>query len=116
MRHRVVGRTLGRRAEPRLAMVHNLVRELLRHERITTTEAKAREAQRVAERIITKGKGGSVHDRRQVLAVVPDERVVRKLFDELAPRYEGRSGGYTRMRRLVPRQGDAAPMAILELV
>jgi large subunit ribosomal protein L17 len=97
-------------------MLHNLVTELFSRERITTTEAKAREARRMAEQIITKGKAGTLHARRQVLRVVKDGAVVSKLFDDLAPRYAERSGGYTRIIRLLPRNGDAAPMALLELV
>ena len=116
MRHRVSGRALGRRSGPRLALVNNLATELLKHERMTTTHAKAQEAQRLVEKVITKGKQGTLHDRRQVLAVVKDEAVVRKLFSELAPRYAARPGGYTRLLRLMPRPGDAAPMAMLELV
>ena len=116
MRHRVAGRTLGRRTEHRLAMVHNLTTALLKYERITTTQAKAKEAQSVVEKVITKGKRGTLHDRRQVLEIVTEERVVKKLFDELAPRYAERPGGYTRVLKLTPRYGDAAPMALLELV
>ena len=116
MRHRVAGRALRRRIAHRLSLVHNLAMELLKHERMTTTAAKAREAQGVVEKIITRGKRGTVHDRRQVLRVVTDERVVRKLFDELGPRYADRPGGYTRLIRLMPRVSDSAPMAMLELV
>jgi large subunit ribosomal protein L17 len=116
MRHRLSGRTLGRRRGPRTALVNNLATELLKHERMATTHAKALEAQRLVEQVITKGKQGSLHDRRQVLAVLKDEAVVRKLFSELAPRYAARSGGYTRLIRLLPRPGDAAAMALLELV
>ncbi len=116
MRHRVEGRTLGRRTEHREALLQNLVAELLKHERITTTEAKAREARKLAERVITKGRGGSIHDRRQTLALLTDKQAVSKLFDEVGPRYADRPGGYTRMVKLMPRKGDAAPMAMLELV
>jgi len=116
MRHRLTGRTLRRRIAHRLAVVHNLATELLKHERMTTTEAKARETQGVVEKIITKGRRGTVHDRRLVLRVVTDQRVVRKLFDELGPRYADRPGGYTRLIRLMPRISDSAPMATLELV
>jgi large subunit ribosomal protein L17 len=93
-----------------------MVTDLLRHEAIQTTEAKAREVRRMAEKIITKGKGGTLHDRRQVLAVLTDESIVRKLFDELATRYEERAGGYTRITKLGARRGDAASMAMLELL
>ena len=117
MRHRVGGSsTLGRRTKHRLALVQNLATDLLRYERLTTTQAKAREPRGLVEKMITKGKHGTLHDRRQVLSVLTDAGVVRKLFDELAPRYADRPGGYTRLLRLMPRPGDAAPMAMLELV
>lgn len=116
MRHRQAGRKLGRRSEHRQALVQNLVAQLLKHERITSTEAKVREARRAAEEVITKGKRGSLHDRRLAMAYLTDKDAVRKLFDDLAPRYAERPGGYTRLVRLGPRKGDAAPMALLELV
>ena len=116
MRHRVKGRVLRRRRGPRIALLRGLVKELIAHGRITTTEGKAREARGLAERLITKGKGGTLHDRRKVLEVVTDDGLVAKLFDEIAPRYATRSGGYTRTLRLMPRPGDAAPMVMLELV
>lgn len=116
MRHRVKGRKLGRRTEHREALVHNLVSELIKRERITTTEAKAREVRGVAEKLITKGKRGTLNDRRIAAAKLPDNRVVRKLFDDIGPRYASREGGYTRMLKLMPRKGDAAAMALLELV
>ena len=99
-----------------MALLRTAVTDLLRHETIRTTDAKAREIRRMAEKVITKGKRGTLHDRRQAAAVLTDERVVRKLFDELAARYEDRPGGYTRMVKLGNRNGDAAPMAIVELV
>ena len=116
MRHRVAGRKLGRRTEHREATLQNIVAQLLTHERVTTTEAKAKEARTLAERIITKGRSGSVHDRRQAMALLTDKQAVHKLFDELGPRYADRAGGYTRLMKLMPRKGDAAPMALLELV
>ena len=116
MRHRVGGRKLGRRTEHREAMLQNIVAELLRRERITTTEAKAREAQRMAERVITKGRGGSLAQRRLAMALLTDKQAVAQLFDEIGPRYADRNGGYTRMTKLMARRGDAAPMAMLELV
>lgn len=116
MRHRVAGRTLGRRTEHREALFQNIVAQLLKKERITTTEAKAREVKPLAERIISKGKAGSLHDRRLALAYLTDKQAVSKLFDEIGPRYADRPGGYTRMVKLMPRKGDAAPMALLELV
>ena len=116
MRHRVVGRKLGRRTEHREAMLQGLVVQLLKHERITTTEAKAREAQGLAERIITKGRAGSLHQRRQTLSLLTDKTIVGKLFDEIGPRYAERNGGYTRLIKLSPRHGDSAAMAMLELI
>ena len=116
MRHRVKGRKLGRPTGHRIAMYRNLITDLLRYEEIVTTEAKAKEVRGVAEKTITLGKNGSLHARRQALAVVTDKQVVSKLFDELASRYEERSGGYTRLVKLGPRLGDGAPMARLELV
>ena len=99
-----------------MSMLRTTVTDLLRHETIQTTEAKAREIRRLAEKIITRGKKGSLHQRRLAAAFLTDEGVVKKLFDELGPRYESRPGGYTRMFKLGRRKGDAAPMAILELV
>ncbi|MCL6562225.1 MAG: 50S ribosomal protein L17 [Firmicutes bacterium] len=111
-RHRKLGRPGGHRN----MMLRNLVTSLLREERITTTVPRARAVNRMAERMITLGKRGDLHARRQALAYILDEEVVVKLFSSIAPRYADRQGGYTRIMRLGPRQGDAAPMAILELV
>ena len=97
-------------------MYRNLVTDLLRYEKVVTTEAKAKEVRGMAEKIITLGKNGSLHSRRQALSFVSDENVVAKLFDELGPRYATRPGGYTRIIKLQPRIGDGAPMARLELV
>mgnify|MGYP000373734979 CR=1 FL=1 len=116
MANRIAGRKLGRPTDHRLAMLRNQVTDLLRHEKIVTTEAKAREVRGIAERMITWGKQGSLHARRQVLRVVTDKETVRKLFDDLGPRFADRAGGYTRLVRLGPRRGDAARMAQLELV
>ena len=116
MRHRKAGRHLGRTPAHRRALFRNQVTDLLRHERIVTTEAKAKEVRGLAEGMITLGKKGALSHRRQALAFVYDETVVRKLFDELGPRYEERNGGYTRLTKLGPRKGDNAPMAQLELV
>ena len=99
-----------------MLMLRNLVTELLRHESVRTTEAKAKEVRRMAEKIITFGKRGSLHDRRQALALLMDEGVARKLFDDIGPRYESRQGGYTRVTKLGERKGDAAAMAVIELV
>lgn len=116
MRHRVSGRHLSRPTGHRLALYRNLVTELLDHERIVTTAAKAKEIRGLAEHIITLGKGGSLHQRRQALAYVYQPKVVAKVFAELAERYDDRQGGYTRLLHLAPRLGDGAPMVLLELV
>ena len=116
MRHMVAGRKLSRPTGHRMALYRNLVTDLLRYEKITTTEAKAREARAMAEKMITLGKEGTLHARRQALAFVLDKKVVDKLFDELARRYAERPGGYTRILKLGTRLGDAAPLARLELV
>lgn len=99
-----------------MLMLRTMVTDLIRHESVRTTEAKAREVRRMAEKVITRGKRGTLHDRRQALALLTDERIVRKVFDELGPRYQSRPGGYTRIAKLGPRKGDAAPMAVIELV
>ena len=116
MRHRVAGRKFDRPTAHRLAMYRNLVTDFLRHGRIQTTVPKAKEIQGMAERIITLGKDGSLHARRQALRFVYDERVVRRVFDDLAPRFADRPGGYTRIVKVGRRLGDGAPMAVLELV
>jgi len=116
MRHRKVGRKLGRSSGHRRALYRNLITELFRHERIKTTEAKAKAVRGKAERLITLGKRGDLHARRLAAARLNDPAIVWKLFDELAPRYEGRSGGYTRIYKLGRRQGDGASMVLLELV
>ncbi len=116
MRHRVKGRKLGRRTDHREALVNNLVSELFKRERITTTEAKAREVRGVAEKMITKSRRGSLNDRRLVAAKLPDDTVVKKLFNEIGPRFANREGGYTRLLKLMQRKGDSASMALLEIV
>ena len=116
MRHRTAGRKLSRPTGHRLAMYRNLVTDLLRHEKIKTTEAKAKEIRGMAERIVTLGKDGSLQARRRALAVVYDRDVVGKVFKELKERYTSRPGGYTRITKLGPRFGDAAPMTLIELV
>ncbi len=116
MRHRVAGRKLGRKTEHRLAMFRNMVTSLLDHERIVTTVAKAKEIRKFAEHMITLGKRGDLHARRQALAFVKSKQVVHKLFAELAPRYANRQGGYTRIVKMGYRRGDAAPMCLIELV
>ena len=97
-------------------MLRSLVSELVLRERITTTQAKAKEARSLAERLIGYGKKGSLHHRRLALARVPNPDVVKRVFDELGPRFASRAGGYTRIIRLGQRKGDAAPMAMLELL
>src|SRR2546423_1435590 len=116
MRHRVDGRKFSRPTDQRLALYRGLVTDLLRHEQIRTTEAKAKEIRSMAEKMITYGKKGSIAARRQVLRFVYDKDVARKLFDDLGPRYSARPGGYTRIVKLGPRVGDGAPAVILELV
>ena len=110
------GRKLGRPTDHRLAMIRNQITDLLRYEKIRTTEAKARELKREAEKVITLAKTNDVHHRRLALTKVWDPRVVTKLFDEIGPRIAERPGGYTRMVKLMPRKGDGAPMAMVELV
>lgn len=109
-------RKLGRPTDHRKAMLRNLVTSLLRHGKIETTVTRAKETQRMAEKMITLGKRGDLHARRQVLAYVYDEDVVTKIFEEIAPNYKDRNGGYTRVLRVGPRRGDGAEIAILELV
>lgn len=116
MRHRKTGRKLNRSASHRLAMMRNIVTSLLEHERISTTVPKAKEARRVAEKMITLGKRGDLHARRQAMAYIRSEDIVAKLFDKISEQYTDRQGGYTRIVRTGVRSGDAAPMAIIELV
>ena len=116
MRHMKQGRKLGRTTAHRKALLRNLATALLDHERIITTEAKAKELRRVADKLVTLGKRGDLHSRRRALRVVRSNAVVRKLFDEVAPRFAARNGGYTRVLRLGYRPGDAAAMAVIELV
>lgn len=116
MRHRKAGRKLGRSSGHRRALYRNLITELFRHERIRTTEAKAEAIRGKAEKLITLGKRGDLHARRLAAARLNDPAIVTKLFDELAPRYADRAGGYTRIYKLGPRQGDGASMVLLELV
>jgi len=116
MRHRVVGRRLGRSSGHRRALFRGLVTDLLGYEKITTTEAKAKEVRGLADKMITLGKKGGLPARRQALAFVLDEKTVDKVFSDLAPRYAERNGGYTRLVKLGPRLGDGASMVRLELV
>lgn len=116
MRHRVAMRKLGRPTGHRLALIRNLMTDLIRHERLQTTEPKAAELRREVERLIGTARGGDLHARRQVMSKLYDEEVVRKLFTDIVPRYENRAGGFTRTFKLMPRRGDGAPMAQIELV
>jgi len=116
MRHRKAGRRLGRNSSHRLAMIRNMVTSLFEHERIVTTTPKAKEARKVADKMMTLAKRGDLHARRQALSFMQNDSVVAKLFDVLKNDYMDRNGGYTRIIRTGNRLGDAAPMAILELV
>ena len=117
MAHRIGGRKLGRKTGPRLALYRNLVVSVLRYEQVRTTEARAKEVRGFVERMITLAKDGSLTARRRVVAELPEEPlVVDKLFSEIAPRYADRASGYTRIVRLGPRNGDAAPIVQIELV
>ena len=109
-------RKLGVKSAHRQSMLRNLVTDLFRYGRIQTTDCRAKEARREAEKMITIAKKGDLHARRQAIAYIKDEDVVTKLFDELAPKYEERHGGYTRILKLGPRQGDVAEAVFLELV
>ncbi|WP_439550332.1 50S ribosomal protein L17 [Falsiroseomonas sp.] len=116
MRHGVAGRKLGVTTSHRLAMLRSMATALLKHEQISTTLPKAKELRPYVERIITLGKRGDLHARRQAYAQVRDEKVVDKLFTAIAERYKGRAGGYTRVLKAGMRYGDAADMAIIELI
>ena len=109
-------RKLGLATDQRRAMLRSLVTSFLKHGRIETTETRAKEARSIAEKMITLAKRGDLHARRQVLAYVLKEKVVKTLFDEIAPKYAERNGGYTRMMKKGPRRGDGAEVVILELV
>ncbi len=109
-------RKLGMVSAHRRAVLRNLATDIIKHGRVTTTETRAKEARRMVEKMITLGKRGDLHARRQVMAYMMDETVVKNLFDEIAPKYSDRKGGYTRTMKLGPRRGDGAPMAIIELV
>ena len=109
-------RKLGRDSSARKALFRSMLTSFFAHGRIETTEAKAKEVSKLVAKMITLAKRGDLHARRQVLSYLLDEEVTTKLFDEIAPKYKDRQGGYTRVLKLGPRRGDAAPMAILELV
>jgi large subunit ribosomal protein L17 len=116
MGRKISGRKLARSSGHRRALNRNLVTDLLNYEKITTTEAKARQVRGLAEKMVTLGKEGSLHSRRQALTFIFSKDVTDKVFDDLATRYAERSGGYTRITKLGPRQGDGAVMVQLELV
>lgn len=116
MRHRKAGRRLGRNSSHRLAMIRNMVTSVFEHERIVTTTPKAKEARKVVDKMMTLAKRGDLHARRQALSYMQNGSVVAKLFDTLKNDYMDRNGGYTRIIQTGNRLGDAAPMAILELV
>jgi len=116
MRHNNTGRRLGRNSSHRKAMMRNMVTSLIDHEKITTTDARAKELRKIAEKMITLGKRGTLHARRQALQVIQDKNVVAKLFERLAPRYASRPGGYTRIVKLGFRAGDNAALSLIEFV
>jgi len=116
MRHNVKGRKLGRTSAHRKAMFRNQLASLVEYERIRTTLPKAKELRPIAEKIVTQGKKGTLHARRQVNRWLPRRDLVKKVFDEIAPRFEERAGGYLRIVKLGPRQGDGAEMALVEFV
>ena len=116
MNHNKSYRKLGRRADHRKAMMKNMTISLLTSERIETTVTRAKEVRAVAEKMITIGKNNDLHSKRQVFAYVTKEDVAKKLFDEISPKYAERNGGYTRIIKIGPRRGDAAEMAIIQLV
>jgi len=116
MRHRLSGRKLNRTSSHRKAMLANMAAALIKHEQITTTVPKAKELRRTVDKLITLGKKGTLHARRQAIAALGDRTMTEKLFSTLAERYASRNGGYTRVMRAGFRYGDSAPIAIIELV
>ena len=116
MRHRMSGRKLNRSSQHRKAMFSNMAAALIKHEQIKTTLPKAKELRPIVEKLITLGKNGRLHDRRRAFAYLRDDATTQKLFETLGPRYKERNGGYTRVLKAGHRFGDAAPMAIIELV
>jgi large subunit ribosomal protein L17 len=116
MRHQLSGRQLSRNASHRKALMRNMATALLRHETIRTTLPKAKELRRVVEPLITLGKNDSLAGRRRAFSQLRDDEVVRKLFEDIGPRFRARAGGYTRILKMESRPGDAAPMALMQLV
>lgn len=115
MRHHKAGRKLGRQSSHRVSMFRNMVTSFFDDERIETTDAKAKELRKLAEKMITLGKQGSLHARRHALAVIKDRKVVKKLFEDIAPRFQERQGGYTRIFKAGYRPGDGALLSVIEL-
>ncbi len=116
MRHQKAVKKLGRTKSHRKAMMRNLVTSFLKHEKIETTEAKAKELRSLAERIITLGKRDNLHARRQILKVIPDKKTTKKIMEEIAPRYKLRNSGYVRIMKFRHRKGDNAKISIVELL
>ena len=116
LRHKISGKQFGRASGPRRAMFRIMVTDLLRHGQIKTTIAKAKAIRPLTEKMVSLGKSGTLHDRRQAAAFITDKSVLKAVFDEIAPRFEERNGGYTRITRLGVRAGDAAEMALIELI
>jgi len=116
MRHRKLKCKLNRTPSHRKAMLRNMTASIIEHGRIRTTVHKAKEVRKMVDHVITLAKKEDLHARRQVIKLIPDKQLVTKLFSELAPRYQSRAGGFTRIYRLGPRRGDAAEMAVIELV
>jgi len=116
LRHKISGKQFGRASGPRRAMFRIMVTDLLRHGQIKTTIAKAKAIRPLTEKMVSLGKGGTLHDRRQAAAFITDKSVLKTVFDDIAPRYQERNGGYTRITRLGVRPGDAAEMALIELI
>ncbi len=116
MRHKISGKQFGRASGPRRAMFRIMVTDLLRHGQIKTTIAKAKAIRPLTEKMVSLGKGGTLHDRRQAAAFITDKSVLKTVFDDIAPRFQERNGGYTRITRLGVRPGDAAEMALIELI
>ena len=114
MRHLKDGRKLNRTAAHRKALMRNLVKALLQREQIRTTDAKAKELRRWADRIVTLGKRDTLHARRLAFAYLGSRKLVKRLFDDVAPRFQSRAGGYTRVLKIGPRRGDAAPVSLVE--
>lgn len=116
MRHRVAGRKFGRNTNQRKALFRNLAVSLILHERITTTDAKAKSIRPIVEKMVTMSREDTLHHRRLIMARLNDERATAKLFDIIGPRFDGQPGGYTRIYKLGVRRGDAAPLAMIEFI